>query len=162
PGLSLRTTVHLQGGMRKMSKSRRVARLLAAAVLSTAVVGVVKATPGHAAAPACPTLNGVALTQTQDFTPSDGTHEIVVCNAWVANQGFVTMTYTPRGWYDSCGQDPNTNPPYSFQNDSACTGHTYTDSKCTTPTQSQQSWVHLYDRRYEIRDAQFLAGQVYA
>ena len=77
-------------------------------------------------------------------------------NAWFASHGFVTLDYTPRGWYDSCGQDSKTN--YTYQNDPACTGHTFKDPDCATA--NQQSWVHLYDRRWEIRDQQYLSGLI--
>ncbi|MFN2582517.1 MAG: hypothetical protein ABR498_07240, partial [Candidatus Dormibacteria bacterium] len=66
-------------------------------------------------------------------------------NAWAASQGFVSLNYTPRGWYESCGKN-------------AQTGYTYaTDTTCSDTT-GEESWVHLYDRRYEIRDAQYMAA----
>jgi hypothetical protein len=229
-----------------MKRSRKVAGLVGAAVVTSGLMGVAQASPGHATTslPSCPTLNGVALTQSQDVTPPGG-HEFVVCtgrvpsfdgtplrvdvtlptvgfahgvhvkqghysplvifmsgwsndvcqfesttlegsgvagsksspvngchgdfignagyhwnNAWFASEGFVSITYTPRGWYDSCGKDPATG--YSYQSDSACSGGSFSDPNCTSSNPaSQESWVHLYDRRWEIRDAQFLAGLEY-
>ena len=72
-------------------------------------------------------------------------------NAWFASQGFVTLNYTPRGWFDSCGKDSSTG--YSYASDPACSGGSFTDPDCGRA--SQQSWVHLYDRRWEVRDAQY-------
>jgi X-Pro dipeptidyl-peptidase C-terminal non-catalytic domain len=224
-----------------LARSREIAGLVGAAVVTTALLGVAQTRSGHAAnLPSCPTLNGVALSQSQDVTTVP--NEFVVCtgrvpsfdgtplrvdvslptvgyagpgakkfghysplmifmsgwsndvcqfesktlngsgvagtktapvngchgdyignagyhwnNAWFANQGYVTITYTPRGWYDSCGNDPAAN--YSNSQDAACTGHTFSDPNCaSTNPANQESWVHLYDRRWEIRDAQFLAG----
>ena len=213
-----------------MTKSWRVTPVLAAAALTCTLFGAVPATPGHAAVPACPSLNGTQLTQSQSFTPPGG-HQIVVCsgrvrtfdgtplhvdvslptvayrpagsnkpqpsplvmflsgwsndvcqfesttfsgtpvagcsdyiknpgydwnNAWFASQGFVTLNYTPRGWFDSCGKDSSTG--YSYASDPACTGGSFSDPGCGGA--SQQSWVHLYDRRWEVRDAQYLAGLI--
>src|SRR5262249_10821460 len=71
-------------------------------------------------------------------------------NAWFASHGGGGLTDTPRGWGRSCGKNVHT-------------GYTYlTDLRCNalTGTPGEQSWIHLYDRRYEIRDAQHLAGLV--
>jgi hypothetical protein len=114
------------------------------------------------------TLAGSGVTGSKQ-SPMNGCHGDYIGNpgyhwnnAWFASQGDVVLTYTPRGWYDSCGNDPAAN--YNFQNDSACSGQSYTDAKCPANSNPapQESWVHLYDRRWEIRDAQFLAGQVFA
>lgn len=88
------------------------------------------------------TLEGSAVSGCTDFIGNAGYHWN---NAWFASQGFVTLNYTPRGWYDSCGKD-------------ASTGYTYVSDMQCRDTTGEQSWVHLYDRRYEIRDAQYLAG----
>jgi hypothetical protein len=64
---------------------------------------------------------------------------------WFASQGDVTLTYTARGWHDSCGHDTpgwegSTPPPQ-------CADHEY--------------WIHLDDKRWEVRDAHWLmAGLV--
>ncbi|MBV8445362.1 MAG: hypothetical protein JOZ92_05535, partial [Candidatus Dormibacteraeota bacterium] len=88
------------------------------------------------------TLEGSAVSGCGDFIGNPGWHWN---NAWFASQGWVTITYTPRGWYDSCGNDLAN----SYEN--------ATDSTCSDTT-GEESWVHLYDRRWEIRDAQYLAG----
>jgi len=87
-------------------------------------------------------LEGSAVAGCSDFIGAAGYHWN---NAWFASQGVVSLNYTPRGWYDSCGKQPQSNYAYA------------TDPKCSD-TPGEQSWVHLYDRRFEIRDAQFLAG----
>jgi len=77
-------------------------------------------------------------------------------NAWFASHGFVVLTYTPRGWDDSCGVIPM---KYSYKTDPACKGKAFKDPNCSTAS-AQQSWIHFFDRRWEIRDAQFLAGLI--
>jgi hypothetical protein len=62
-------------------------------------------------------------------------------NAWFVSQGDVVLTFTPRGFFKSCGNDPS---GYTFATDPACAG--------------RASWTHLADRRWEIHDAQYLAG----
>lgn len=198
--------------------ARRLAPALAIVVVATLGGAFHGGTPVRAA-PACPVLGGVQLTQSQSLNPPGGNSSIVctgrvrtfdgtpihldvtlpavayvpqgapkpatpplvlmhsgwsndVCqfesttlagsavpgcldwignagyhwnNAWFASQGMVTLTYTPRGWYDSCGRDPNS-------------GYTYlTDPQCSD-TPGEASWVHLLDRRFEIRDEQYLSG----
>lgn len=88
------------------------------------------------------TLEGSAVPGCLDWIGHAGYHWN---NAWFASQGMVTLSYTPRGWYESCGRDPSS-------------GYTYlTDSQCND-TAGEASWTHLYDRRFEIRDAQYLSG----
>lgn len=63
-------------------------------------------------------------------------------NAWFVAHGFAVLNYTARGFHRSCGQDPATG--YSYASDPACGG--------------KASWTHLADRRWEIRDTQYLTG----
>jgi hypothetical protein len=63
-------------------------------------------------------------------------------NVWFAAHGFAVLTYTARGFGESCGQDPAAG--YSYLNDPACQG--------------RASWTHLADRRWEVRDTQYLVG----
>ena len=98
-------------------------------------------------------FNGTAVSGCKDFISYPGYHWN---NAWFASQGYVTLTYTPRGWYDSCGR---TSSGYSYTSDAACKGHTFKDPDCST-AKNQQSWVHLFDRRWEVRDAQYLSGLI--
>jgi acetyl esterase/lipase len=90
------------------------------------------------------TLEGSAVPGCSDWIGNAGYHWN---NAWFASEGVVTLTYTPRGWFDSCGKDASTG--YSYATDPTC-----------SDMPGEASWVHLYDRRYEIRDAQLLAGDV--
>jgi predicted acyl esterase len=55
-------------------------------------------------------------------------------SAWFASRGYTVLTYTARGFHGSCGQGPLTDP------------------RCA------RGWTHLADRRFEIRDTQYLAG----
>lgn len=63
-------------------------------------------------------------------------------NIWFASRGYVVLNYTARGWRDSCGPDTpgrtTAGPP------SSCAPFEY--------------WIHLDDKRWEVRDAQWLAG----
>ena len=63
-------------------------------------------------------------------------------NAWFAAQGYAVLNYTARGFHRSCGQDAATG--YSYASDPACQG--------------KASWTHLADRRWEVRDTQYLTG----
>src|SRR5438067_395796 len=54
-----------------------------------------------------------------------------------ASRGYAVLTYTARGFHGSCGQGPLTPG---------------TGAQCAT------GWTHLADRRFEIRDTQYLAG----
>jgi acetyl esterase/lipase len=53
---------------------------------------------------------------------------------WFASQGYAVLTYTARGFHGSCGQGP------------------LQDARCA------RGWLHLADRRFEVRDTQYLAG----
>src|SRR5256714_10184162 len=53
---------------------------------------------------------------------------------WFASNGYAVLTYTARGFHGSCGQGPLTDP------------------RCA------RGWMHLADRRFEVRDTQYLAG----
>jgi acetyl esterase/lipase len=92
-------------------------------------------------------LAGTAPTGCPDYIGNPGYHWN---NDWFASNGLVALTYTPRGWYESCGKDAsginNGGTPYSYTTDAACAGT------------GRASWTHLYDRRWEIHDAQYLAG----
>lgn len=58
-------------------------------------------------------------------------------SASFVSRGYAVLTYTARGFHGSCGQGP------------------------LTPggrTACARGWTHLADRRFEIRDTQFLAG----
>ena len=55
-------------------------------------------------------------------------------NFWFASQGYAVLTYTARGFHGSCGQGPLQDP------------------RCA------RGWMHLADRRFEVRDTQYLAG----
>jgi len=55
-------------------------------------------------------------------------------NYWFASQGYAVLTYTARGFHGSCGQGPLQGP------------------RCA------RGWMHLADRRFEVRDTQYLAG----
>lgn len=90
------------------------------------------------------TLEGSAVAGCGDFIGANGYHWN---NAWFASLGMPTITYTPRGWYDSCGKN-------------LATGYVYLTDPTCSDTPGEASWIHLYDRRYEIRDAQTLAGYV--
>ena len=202
-----------------MTRSWRVTPVLAAAALTCTLFGAVPATSGHAAVPACPSLNGTQLTQSQSFTPPGG-HQVVVCsgrvrtfdgtplhvdvslptvayrpsgsnkpqpsplvmflsgwsndvcqfesttfsgtavagctdyiknpgydwnNAWFASQGFVTLNYTPRGWFDSCGKDSSIG--YSYASDPACTGGSFSDPGCGRASQQSWTWASIRSSR---------------
>ncbi len=58
--------------------------------------------------------------------------------AWFASRGYAVLTYTARGFYGSCGQGPLT----PGAGNHAC----------------DRGWTHLADRRFEVRDTQYLAG----
>jgi predicted acyl esterase len=63
-------------------------------------------------------------------------------NVWFVTRGYAVLNYTARGWHDSCGPDtPNA-------------------TKATPAPQcaSHQYWIHLDDKRWEVRDAQWLTG----
>jgi hypothetical protein len=61
---------------------------------------------------------------------------------WFATRGYATLTYTARGWRDSCGPDTP--------------GHT---TEAPAPQCAPyQWWIHLDDQRWEVRDLQWLTG----
>jgi predicted acyl esterase len=63
-------------------------------------------------------------------------------NIWFASRGYTVVNYTARGWRDSCGPDtPGSTPATPAPQ---CLAHDY--------------WIHLDDKRWEVRDAQWLAG----
>jgi hypothetical protein len=57
----------------------------------------------------------------------------------LALQGYVVMSYTARGFGNSCGSAA---------------------SRAADPTGCAKGWIHLDDARYEARDTQTLAGQL--
>lgn len=57
----------------------------------------------------------------------------------LALKGYAVLNATDRGFGDSCGSPA---------------------SRAANPTGCAQGWVHLMDPRYEVRDAQFMAGQL--
>jgi predicted acyl esterase len=63
-------------------------------------------------------------------------------NVWFVTQGYVVVNYTARGWHDSCG--PNAPGATPLAPAPQCAGFEY--------------WIHLDDKRWEVRDAQWLAG----
>ncbi len=63
-------------------------------------------------------------------------------NIWFVTRGYVVVNYTARGWHDSCG--PNTPGATQITPAPQCAGFEY--------------WIHLDDKRWEVRDAQWLAG----
>jgi fermentation-respiration switch protein FrsA (DUF1100 family) len=56
-------------------------------------------------------------------------------NVWFAKQGYAVLTYTARGFGDSCGS-------VSSRTDPGCL----------------RGWIHLGDQRYEAHDTQYLLG----
>jgi predicted acyl esterase len=63
-------------------------------------------------------------------------------NVWFVSRGYAVLNYTARGWHDSCGPD------------------TPGATKVTPAPQcaDKQYWIHLDDKRWEVRDAQWLTG----
>jgi predicted acyl esterase len=59
---------------------------------------------------------------------------------WLAGRGYAVLTYTARGWRDSCGPDT----PDGGAKAARCRGH--------------EAWIHLDDKRWEVRDAQWLTS----
>ncbi len=93
------------------------------------------------------TVAGSSAPGCSDFIGTPGYHWN---NAWFASNGYAALTFTPRGWYESCGK--KLDGTYSYATDPEC--------QASTQYPGEKSWVHLLDRRYEVRDAQFLAGAV--
>jgi len=71
----------------------------------------------------------------------DGAHSYDWNNAWFTAHGYTVLNYTARGFHQSCGKE-NFAPVY-LQNP-ACS--------------NRSSWTHLADRRWEVRDTQYLSG----
>src|SRR5207237_262684 len=63
-------------------------------------------------------------------------------NVWFVSRGYVVVNYTARGWHDSCG--PDTPGATRVAPAPQCAPFQY--------------WIHLDDKRWEVRDAQWLAG----
>lgn len=63
-------------------------------------------------------------------------------NIWFAARGYAVVNYTARGWRDSCG--PETPGATARTPAPQCLPYEY--------------WIHLDDMRWEVRDAQWLAG----
>lgn len=63
-------------------------------------------------------------------------------NVWFASRDYTVVNYTARGWRDSCGPDtPGATPAAPAPQ---CLAYDY--------------WIHLDDKRWEVRDAQWLTG----
>src|SRR4051794_18113826 len=70
-------------------------------------------------------------------------------NVWFAKQGYAVLTYSARGWGNSCGSpSPTSRTPDCFQQ--AQNGG----------DQSATGWIHLKDRRREAHDTQLLLGKL--
>jgi predicted acyl esterase len=63
-------------------------------------------------------------------------------NVWFVTRGYAVLNYTARGWHDSCG--PDTPGATRATPAPQCASHQY--------------WIHLDDKRWEVRDAQWLTG----
>src|SRR3954471_19853217 len=63
-------------------------------------------------------------------------------NVWFVTRGYAVLNYTARGWHDSCG--PDTPGATKVTPAPQCAGKQY--------------WIHLDDKRWEVRDAQWLTG----
>src|SRR5256714_4013551 len=63
-------------------------------------------------------------------------------NVWFVSRGYAVVNYTARGWHDSCG--PDTPGATRLTPAPQCAGDQY--------------WIHLDDKRWEVRDAQWLTG----
>ncbi len=57
--------------------------------------------------------------------------------------GYVTLSYTARGFWGSCGTPASRAPDPTLSDPNACTN---------------RGWIRLADARYEARDTQYLAG----
>jgi hypothetical protein len=90
---------------------------------------------GKAPYPLIVLLHGLGGNKTDyESTSDDG----AVDNVTLASQGWAVLTYSARGFGDSCGTAA---------------------SRANTPA-CANGWVHLADQRYEVRDAQYLAGML--
>jgi hypothetical protein len=57
--------------------------------------------------------------------------------------GYVVLSYTARGFHESCGSAASRMPDAGLSNPNVC---------------NERGWIRLADARYEIRDTQYLAG----
>ena len=71
----------------------------------------------------------------------NGTDSYQWNNAWFTAHGWAVLTYTARGFHESCGRE---NGVSVYLTESGCAG--------------RSSWTHLADRRWEVHDTQYLAG----
>jgi predicted acyl esterase len=76
-------------------------------------------------------------------------------NIWFASQGFAVLTYTARGFWHSCGKVPVSGAP-SAGGITASDPVYLTEAGCA----GRESWTHLSDRRWEVRDTQALVGKL--
>ncbi len=60
-----------------------------------------------------------------------------------ALDGYVVLSYSARGFHESCGFPPSRLPDPTLSNPNVC---------------NERGWIHLADARYEGRDTQYLAG----
>ncbi len=60
-----------------------------------------------------------------------------------AAAGYVTMSYSARGFHFSCGLPAARLPDFTISDPNAC---------------NDRGWIRLADARYEVRDTQYLAG----
>jgi hypothetical protein len=75
-----------------------------------------------------------------EFRPGSNAHWN---NIWFASRGYAVLTYTMRGWHDSCGPQSPGAIPYVAPS-ATCRAFDY--------------WIHTDDQRWEIRDTQWLTG----
>ena len=80
-------------------------------------------------------LHGLGGSKTDWETTSDDGN---IDDVTMAAKGYAVLMYTARGFGDSCGTAA---------------------SRADTPA-CAQGWIHLADQRYEIRDTQYLAGEL--
>lgn len=76
-------------------------------------------------------------------------------NAWFASQGFAVLNYTARGFWHSCGKVPVSGAP-SAGGITASDPVYLTEAGCS----GRESWTHLADRKWEVRDTQTLVGKL--
>lgn len=76
-------------------------------------------------------------------------------NAWFASEGFAVLNYTARGFWHSCGKVPVSGVP-SVGGITASDPVYVTEPGCS----GRESWTHLADRRWEVRDTQTLVGKL--
>lgn len=76
-------------------------------------------------------------------------------NAWFASHGFAVLNYTARGFWHSCGKVPVSGVP-SLGGITAFDPVYLTEPGCA----GKESWTHLADRKWEVRDTQTLVGEL--